>query len=451
MGKFHLVTAVWGKRFLDRYMATTLPTILSKNNIPGFSQANDVEYFIYTTLQDQEYLVTSSLIIELKKYIPLHIVTNHYHPEKAKYDRVTSMYLAALKNSIEQKAGTIFLPPDGIWSDGTLVRISELAAEGYRAVLSADGLRVVKEDFMSLFEREFPRSDSGSISVSARKLMKLAISCLHPYEASIMWSAPVMHDVPFRLHWPVKGEGMVTRGFHVLPIFIHPETEVDGWVGALDHGLVEVAINDPTKIYYCYGTDEFAVVSIDELGFSAANYKATGKNQRILKIAKWAYRNATPQNLEAAKRPFRRNFVEPTEMLWNRVERISQKNIYAVLSCRKLLAISDAMVDHGANKAAAVLSYALNNLGITRWLKEPFPQTIIAPSDKAFTKTFESNVDMLLQTSERKRFLRQFFRYVIVGIRSADEISKDFGVTVEVGDIDVEDWRLHIIDSVLNY
>ena len=108
MGKFHIVTAVWGKRFLDRYMATTLPTILSKNNIPEFSQANDVEYFIYTTLQDEEYLVTSSLIMELKKYIPLHIVTNHYNPEKAKYDRVTFMYLAALKYSLSRKPGRSF-------------------------------------------------------------------------------------------------------------------------------------------------------------------------------------------------------------------------------------------------------------------------------------------------------------------------------------------------------
>jgi len=442
---FHLVTVVWGKRFIDRFLTTTLPTILAENNIPAFAGINEATYFIYTTEQDEELLRGSDLIVELQKHLPVIFVTDRYQAEQAKYVRVKVMHQAALTNAATASAATILLPPDGIWSDGTLSKISEMSEQGYRAVMS-DGLRTVRDPFMTAFSIEFPASSSGAISVDARKLLKLAIENLHPYEASIMWGSKMTHDVPFRLHWAVKGEGILTRGFCVLPILIDPETDVSDFVGAIDHGLVEAAINDPEKIYYCSGADDFAVVSVDELGFSSANYKTTGRREKILKIAQWAQREATPQNLDAPNYPFRRNFTEPTERRWKSIEKMSQHQLNAVLTCRKLLAIIEVMEKQGANKAAEILAYALNEGGITGWLGDVSPHTILVPTDRAL-EILSSSDNLKIQD---KTTLRQkIFKYALPGIWSASDVSREFNVEVEQADIEVEDWWLQIIDRIL--
>jgi len=62
----NIVTVLWGENFIDRYLKTTLPTLLAPGNIPTFTAGRQCEYRIYTTAKDAEILSSAPTILALK-------------------------------------------------------------------------------------------------------------------------------------------------------------------------------------------------------------------------------------------------------------------------------------------------------------------------------------------------------------------------------------------------
>ena len=436
--KFHIVTAVWGQRFVERFLTTTIPTIITENNLGALTSQSSVTYTIYTTAEDEENLRQASIIEVLKNLVDVRFQDVGKLPEDGKYTRATRCYQRAFVESWDMDAGTIILTPDAIWCDGILRRVMELVEGGYKAIL-ADGLRVDRESFSQDFDRAFSASEDGSISVESKKLMKVALRSIHPYEAAVLWGSPKRHDVSYRLHWPIPGEGIITRGFCNHPLFIKPEKRDFEFVGAIDHGLVGSAVPNSDEIYYADGTDEIGIVSIDDIGFSGENYKISDRNSRILNVAKWAFHDATMQNLAAAEHPFRRNFVKPTTEKWRRAEKLSGRHMDEILTCRNLMVLLEKMESLDLHTAAEILAYALNEPVLIGWLGKSVPMTLLIPTDDALS-SFEA-------PKSHKELRSMIFSYILDGHHSAEEVRKKFPENVIAkSDIEVGDWLIHVID-----
>ena len=448
--QFEIVTVLWGDRFVDRFLSMTLPTILAPGNIPALADGRRISYRIYTGENDECRLQQSSLFRRLEQILPVNISVISPRRDDGKYHSASRFYIQSLQNSRANSAATILLQPDAIWADGALARIAELAAAGHAAIM-ADGLRVISDIFMPEFKGAAARGSDGSLSIEPRALMKLAMRFIHPYEASVTWNSSFIHDVPFRLHWPVSGAGILTQGFCYNPIYLAPEKYEFGSVKAMDHGLVDATVENLERIYYCNDSDDVALVSIDEEGFSGANYKQADRRQKILTAANWAYREATPENLLAATKPVRRHYAEINEAKWRRVERLSQRSMDAVLTCRKLFLALSVMKQHGLTVAPALLAYLLYQGPLTGWLNSPGPMTMFAPTDAALEALGQDKLDRLLSPENSETILKMFAAHARPGLLTAEQAADFIGAaTIVEGDLRLEDWTLHIIDRPLD-
>jgi hypothetical protein len=375
---FHIITVLWGRRFVERFLATTLPSILSPGNLPALKAAAPTTYSLYTTDDDADRIWASDLFRSLASLIEIEFVTDEPVSPQVKYERATALYRQGLQESARRDAGTVILTPDAIWSDGSLARIAALSREGYRAVV-ADGLRAIEDSFLPALAAICPPDPDGIISAQPRDLMQTALDHLHPFEAVATWGSEYIHDVPYRLHHIVPGQGIISRGFCGHPIFVYPETEELDFVGAIDHGMLQVAINDPEKIYYARDTDEIGIVSVDGIGFSSQNLRQCGRRSRMLDMAKWAYHHATPQNLNALRHGQRRIAASGAERPWQLAERISDRHASTILAGRNLIEVIVVMDQRGASDAAAIVSFGLHELGLLTDFARPGPITLLAP------------------------------------------------------------------------
>ncbi|OUU12706.1 MAG: hypothetical protein CBB94_00080 [Gammaproteobacteria bacterium TMED34] len=440
--RFHLVTALWGRGFVERFLSTTLPTILSAKNLPALQGAALVKYSILTTDADAQDIKGSPLWAELVKNADVSFETSSEFEANHKYSRATDLYCVGLKESARLNAATIFLTPDALWSDGCLRRVRELANEGYRAVI-VDGLRSVKGDIMPVINTLSQKSAAGALSIGSRDLMDLAIENIHPVEAISTWGVSQIHDVPYRLHWPVPGGGLLSSSFCGHPILLYPDREVAAFEGAIDHGLVQAALSDAAKVYYPADTSELAIVSIDELGFSSQNLKSTDNRRRILDISKWAYHHATPQNLEAFQNPVGRQTSETVDLeTWRRIERQAKFHISAILSVRKLLIVMFELENRGAALAAALIAYGLHELNLVTALATTDELTILAPEDHGMKLQ-----SVTVKSDAEKGVLRKRIRdHTLLGNIPAQDIPQLIsGVEIVQANLQIDNWTLHII------
>jgi len=446
----HILTAVWGAQYVERFLSTTLPTVLSANNLPALCAEREAVYRIYTSREDADLIKRSPLFGELRRHVPVIIESPEIPaaPEE-KYSRATNYYRLGLRRSAADGMATVMLTPDAIWSNGSLTRVGQLADQGVRAVL-VDGLRAEQDAFMDTFKNAVLPDERGVLTVEARPLMKMAMDAIHPYEAALTWGTDMTHDVPFRLHWPVAGEGILSRGFCIHPLYIDPETEDLDFAGAIDHGLVNSAILDRSKIFYADNSDDFAIVSIDAVGFSGQNLKRFGKRGDLLNAAHWAWASATEQNLEALQFPLRRHFGPMSEAKWKRAERLSARHVAAILSCRKLLVFLFKMEAMGLNCAAALLAFALKAGGLTGWLGDPSPKTLLVPADTAFEKMDSSHWKFLLSPEGAGALRALLMAHTVDGALAPSAAETKFpGIKILDAGIEVEDWIIHVIDSLV--
>ncbi|MBT3886948.1 MAG: hypothetical protein HOF70_19370 [Rhodospirillaceae bacterium] len=447
--QFEIVTVLWGARFVDRFLSMTLATILAPGNIPALANDRRLSYRIFTGENDERRLRASPLFQRLEQFLPVNISVISTRPDDGKYRSAIQHYIQAMQDTRLALAPTILLQPDAIWADGALMRIAELADAGYAAIMT-DGLRVIAEHFMPAFEDASLKGADGSLSIRPRALMELAMDFIHPYEASVTWNSKFIHDVPFRLHWPVPGGGIVTQGFCYNPIYLAPEKYDFGSVKAMDHGLVDAAITNLDRVYYCQDSDDVALVSIDEEGYSGANYKRADRRQKILTAASWAYREATPENLLAATKPVRRHFAEIDEAKWRRVERVSRASMGAVLTSRKIFLVLSLMKRQGLTLAPAMLAYLLYQGPLTGWLRIPGPMTVFAPADAALEALGRARLNDLLSSENKAEVLDMLAMHMRPGHLTVDQAAGHLGAAKIIkGDLEAEDWTLHIIDQPL--
>jgi uncharacterized surface protein with fasciclin (FAS1) repeats len=446
---WRLVVAAWGRRFVDRFLTTTLPSVLSPGNVAALVRGAPAEFMILTEAADLPRLSDHPLMRRLSEMLTVRTVCIDQIGGDGKYDRMTRIHRLGMEGAAQADAGLILLTPDAIWADGTLASVRRAAELGYQAVLM-DGPRVVGPAFLADLEA-FRGPESDTINVGPRALMELSARHIHPNEAAWNWHSPVIHDAPFQLHWPVAGEGMVTRAFCMHPLFVRPRREIGDFVGAIDNGLVDRIVDDFSLIYYCRDSDEMAVVSIDELGFSSASIKRTDKRDRILRVAKWVTSVATPQNRHAALHPARRHFTEVTERRWRTAERLSAAHMDAVLACRQLLLLHATLMEHGLDTAAGLLAFALHQRGLVGWLGRARPRTFLVPAEAAASRWLnDESGSQLLQQGQKAALFCLLANHVRDGRMTADELRTLLpGVSIVEGDIPLEDGIVHVIDRVL--
>lgn len=252
----YFIVPVWGEDYTKFFVDYGLPSQLSGKNIPGmiFSKIN---YLIYTTIEDwpliynslsYKYLIFFAKVkiffIKLKKRLNIH-------------NKMTWCYKQGIKLANKKNAVSIFITPDLLISDGSLIAVEKILQSGKKAILLT-GIRTSKEKISGML---FEFINSGVLTIQSRDLMKITMHSLHQLaHASIINGGENPWLMPSNFYWMIKGKGLIAHCFHLHPLAVLPRKKKLCFVKTIDDGYVESVCPDFKDIYIVKDSDEILVI-----------------------------------------------------------------------------------------------------------------------------------------------------------------------------------------------
>lgn len=134
-------TIVWGSEYIKKFCLYTLPSIISQNNIKSLVKQ---KYYIYTESSEEflRYPILRNLQ-EICEVIFLGVIGGN------RDSILIESTKDAVKRAFEDKAILKIIPPETVYSDGSLTNMLKKIEEGYDAVIFPfGGLRVSEKDFI---------------------------------------------------------------------------------------------------------------------------------------------------------------------------------------------------------------------------------------------------------------------------------------------------------------
>jgi hypothetical protein len=151
-------------------------------------------------------------------------------------------------------AAAVFLPPDCVWSDGSLDRLVSIAESG-KSVVHMSGIRLDRDSVVPhLLEHA---TDGGrQLPIGARRLVALGLEHMHPIAYSHFWNEHPGGLMPANLMWTVPGEGLLLRCFHLHPLMVKSQVPFAAFSSTIDDDLAPRACPDPDGDYVVADSDE---------------------------------------------------------------------------------------------------------------------------------------------------------------------------------------------------
>jgi tetratricopeptide (TPR) repeat protein len=296
---FFFVTPVWGHNHLTLFLEIGLPSLLAPDNLPGLSRPSGCRFLIYTRECDEASLTGADVFARLSALMPVEV---HRIPEPLSHaHRVMSdCHMAAMHLADTEDAATVFVPPDCVWSNGSMVRMERLAKVG-KSLVHVSGIRLDRDAVVPQL-REYLSTDHCILDVDPRPLVSLGLKHLHTIAFTHFWREYRGGLMPANLYWTVAGEGLALRCFHLHPLMVKPQRKFARCNGTIDDDLGPSVCPDESRDYVVTDSDEIQVFELSGperivLGEfvkdsvdSAAGWMEVGTNTRHHQLATHAIR-----------------------------------------------------------------------------------------------------------------------------------------------------------------
>jgi len=255
-------TAIANSKELGLFINYTLPSLLSKNNIPSISNKNNTEYLIWTSDDYVDTLSKSNGIAQLCNYLNVNIKGVSRYFFMGKESLVTSaLYRGMLENSQKENFGVFSIQPDVIWADGTILKIDKKANEGIRVILAGSILTRSKHVLDTLKTSD---NHAGEIlSVPPRKLVQILLDDEHPITSSQIIDNRNFSTWPNSIYWPLGDQGYLMRTTELHPLYVHPKNYVTNFKKSFADDFLKMAVPEEEDYYIANNSDEIFLVRTD--------------------------------------------------------------------------------------------------------------------------------------------------------------------------------------------
>jgi hypothetical protein len=217
---FHVILAVWGRRYCEQMVDICFPALLAPGNLPALRAFGDVKIVIVTPEEDERALRGDGLVRKLGSLAEIVFIDfqpQHYSNSHA---ALSAAHRLAIDLAMAEEACGIVLTPDLICSENTLLSAGRAAAAGAKAVL-VPGLRLQAETAIpSLMELGLRASDGNHPVLAPRNLVAFALRHLHPESKRSFTDSDEFNPYPTFFIWPLRGKGLLQRCFHLHPLLI---------------------------------------------------------------------------------------------------------------------------------------------------------------------------------------------------------------------------------------
>jgi hypothetical protein len=224
---------VWGYDFVHRFINVSLPTLLAPGNLPALAATLPTQFVFLTSRIDKALIRQTpgyrrlSEICEVQFCLIDDLITDNNYSTT-----ITLAYARAVRESGKSMLDTcfFFLVSDYIIADGSFRSVIARMRSGASAVQTGN-FQVVEEDILSRLA-EARGHDGDVLVLSPRKLMQLALTCVHPGTIANTVNLPISHNSHSnRLFWRVDANTLVGRFYLMHMLCIRPQI-TDFVVGA---------------------------------------------------------------------------------------------------------------------------------------------------------------------------------------------------------------------------
>ena len=265
--RYHLITPVWGGRYVDRFLELTLPTLLAPGNLPSLP-ANKCLYQIFTSSDDRERLVRAPAFKRLEKLMPVSIRRIDGMPGEHPYSTMSACHERAMRESQGIDAAFVFSPPDHVWADGAFRAMLRLLSSGKRAVLVAALRMRAAEQPAEEIKQHAIGWQKTVVQIPPRALVKTFLRYLHPLAiAHICPRADDPYDgnrSPGSYYWDVNGHGLLVRCCHPHVMVVWPLVPGASIDTTFDHELVRLSCPDYQQVHVVTDSDEICAFEVSD-------------------------------------------------------------------------------------------------------------------------------------------------------------------------------------------
>jgi Fasciclin domain len=428
--KTRVITAVWGQWHVGAFLSVALPSLLSPNNLPSFASRLETSYCVYTRPGDSARISAAPIFQALQRIVEVRLVTlegAHFRGDTlddhvANHHRIWDQ---ATKEAAADQALAVLIAPDLCLSDGSLAYLASLIEQGKR-VIYMKGARVTDETFTAEILSNYTDRSDGSIRISSRQLVALAIVHSHPLFAM---NIPGSRHTPWHTEFairPVTGEGfwvpiLTTDGFVV-------DTTVPSRSGVPIHARSSLGV-----VKVCDDSEHFAAVSMTPLTkdpdwwYDAHSFDA-------FSFAVWWACHDPPDSALLYSMPVRFCATEPTSIRWGKVRQDSDRFVRCARRWANIINISQLMTHQLGAQRSSVIAASLYRSGwLQRQLAVDELLTVLVPADAAYAELPEWFWHQAFSRGANVRYLeRAVADYIIRGAVPFEDAADDVLQTVDV-------------------
>jgi len=224
---FHIGVVLWGERFRDDFLDYCLPSLMAPGNVPAISTRQRSKFLIATLPEDWAAMTAASIFQRMARYIePVFIEIPPCPPGRSGREHMGIGHALVCEQAYREKAYSVHVMPDSMFSDGTLSRAQELVREGVELILTP-ALRFGAEPFFAnlakvgLVSSAGRHGNSEPLIISGRQMAEAAINGFHPETLAYDWNSDRFVLNHAAVWWRVSGEdGIVLHSFSWAPVVL---------------------------------------------------------------------------------------------------------------------------------------------------------------------------------------------------------------------------------------
>lgn len=279
---FYFIVSFWGAEFREHFLRLSAASILAPGNIPSLSNRDGSRFLICTTTEDWVAIQRDAtfqllashiepVFIELRRpapdflkpilqekrrrdgvaasrpdeqngqilVTPNDVLADHAYVELEQVGReigytltihhhyalriffMSNGHKAGACRALADHANGVFLAPDLVTSDGTVVELERLVRAGHKVVLTG-ALRFAQDDCLATFRAAGLMEPGKPMVLSPRSMVATMFKHMHPETACFEFDSPNFCDTATSVLWRVPGDdGVLLHNLNFYPLLVN--------------------------------------------------------------------------------------------------------------------------------------------------------------------------------------------------------------------------------------
>jgi hypothetical protein len=327
---FLMSTPVWGAGHVGLFLNVCLPSLLSPGNLPGLAAGPQNRYFIYTRDEDQAELRAAPTFRRLSEIVTVEVIIIREEITEP-HRTMSNCHIDSVRRADEAGAAAIFLPPDCVWSDGSMVALERIARSG-KSVVHMSGIRLDRDGFVPELANWYSENKTV-LTLAPRRLVAMGLRHLHPISLTHFWKDFDGGLMPANLVWTVPKQGLLLRCYHLHPLMVKSQVRFAKFSSTIDDDLPLHACPDASRDYVVTDSDE--LLAFEMSGLSRVVGTVCSKAS-LEGVAAWAEVGTNKRHRELIKNAIRLKATEDHDAAWAATEAESNTVVDSVAEINAL-------------------------------------------------------------------------------------------------------------------